>query len=269
MKNKTIFISGASRGIGKAIGIRLAQEGANIVVTGKTDEPHPKLEGTIHTAAEEMIAVGGQALPIVMDIRDEVQVESAVQQAVDQFGGIDVVVNNASAIFLADTPSTPMKRFDLMHQVNVRGTFMLTQKCLPYLHKSADAHILTLSPPHPLKDEWFGQFLPYTLAKYGMSLCTVGWAKEFEGKIGVNAIWPVTTIATAAVRNLLGGEQMVQQSRTPEILADAAYYILKRKPSDCNGNFFTDEQVLEEEGITDLSSYAVNPEEDLMQDFFL
>lgn len=269
LSKKTVFISGASRGIGKAIGLRLASEGAQIVVTGKTDEPHPKLEGTIHSAASEMEAAGGKALAIQMDIRSEEQVAHAVQKTVDTFGGIDILINNASAIFLGDTEHTPIKRFDLMMQVNMRGTLLLTQHCLPYLKKSDHAHILTLSPPHPLDDKWLGQFLPYTLSKYGMSLCTAGWAREFEGKIGVNSLWPVTTIATAAIKNIVGGEEMMKQSRTPQILADAAYEILQRKPSDCNGNFFTDEEVLKEAGITDFSSYAVNPDGDLMPDLFL
>lgn len=269
LSKKTVFISGASRGIGKAIGLRLAAEGAQIVVTGKTEEPHPKLEGTIHSAASEMEAAGGKALAIQMDIRSEEQVAHAVQKTVDTFGGIDILINNASAIFLGDTEHTPIKRFDLMMQVNMRGTLLLTQHCLPYLRKSDHPHILTLSPPHPLDDKWLGQFLPYTLSKYGMSLCTAGWAREFEGKIGANSLWPVTTIATAAIKNIVGGEEMMKQSRTPQILADAAYEILQRKPSDCNGNFFTDEEVLKEAGITDFSSYAVNPDGDLMPDLFL
>lgn len=269
LANKTVFISGASRGIGKAIGLRLAQEGANIVVTGKTEEPHPKLPGTIHSAAKEMEEAGGQALAVAMDIRSADQVREAVQKTVDTFGSIDIVTNNASAIFLADTPNTPIKRFDLMMQVNVRGTLLLTQTCLPHLKKSDHAHILTLSPPHPLDDKWLGQFLPYTLSKYAMSLCTAGWAREFEGKIGVNSLWPVTTIATAAIKNIVGGEEMMKQSRTPEILADAAYEILQRAPKECNGNFFTDEEVLKEAGISDFSTYAVNPGGDLMPDLFL
>ncbi len=267
--NKTVFISGASRGIGKAIGLRLAGAGANIIVTGKTDEPHPKLEGTIHSAAEEMEAAGGQALATVMDIRSEEQVKSAVDAAVERFGGIDILINNASAIFLADTENTPMKRFDLMMQVNVRGTLLLTQQCLPHLRQSDHAHILTLSPPHPLDDKWLGRFLPYTLSKYGMSLCTVGWALEFEGEIGVNSLWPVTTIATAAIKNIVGGAEMMQKSRKPEILADASYEILSRTPANCNGNFFTDEEVLKEAGISDFSDYAVDPDADLMPDLFL
>jgi citronellol/citronellal dehydrogenase len=269
LSGKTVFISGASRGIGKAIGLRLAQAGANIIVTGKTDAPHPKLEGTIHSAAEEMESAGGQALATAMDVRSEEQVKKAVDAAVQRFGGIDILINNASAIFLADTENTPIKRFDLMMQVNVRGTLLLTQQCLPHLRQSDHAHILTLSPPHPLDDKWLGQFLPYTLSKYGMSLCTAGWAREFEGEIGVNSLWPVTTIATAAIKNIVGGKEMMQQSRTPQILADSAYEILQRKPSDCNGNFFTDEEVLKEAGVTDFSSYAVNPGGDLMPDLFL
>jgi citronellol/citronellal dehydrogenase len=204
-----------------------------------------------------------------MDVRSEEQVKKAVDAAVQRFGGIDILINNASAIFLADTENTPIKRFDLMMQVNVRGTLLLTQQCLPHLRQSDHAHILTLSPPHPLDDKWLGQFLPYTLSKYGMSLCTAGWAREFEGEIGVNSLWPVTTIATAAIKNIVGGKEMMQQSRTPQILADSAYEILQRKPSDCNGNFFTDEEVLKEAGVTDFSSYAVNPGGDLMPDLFL
>ncbi|RMG23765.1 MAG: NAD(P)-dependent oxidoreductase [Bacteroidetes bacterium] len=269
-RQKTIFITGASRGIGKAIGLRLAREGANIVVTGKTAEPHPKLPGTIYTAAEEMEAAGGKALPIVMDVRSEEAVQRAVDAAVATFGGIDVLINNASAIMLTPTLKTPMKRFDLMHQINTRGTFMAAQKCLPHLFRAENPHILTLSPPLGLKQHWFGRHLPYTLAKYGMTLCVYGMADEFrEQGVGVNALWPRTTIATAAVNNLLGGEDLMRRSRKPEIMADAAFSILSRDSRQCTGNFFIDEEVLREEGITDFSSYAVEPGQELVTDLFL
>jgi citronellol/citronellal dehydrogenase len=269
LSNKTVFISGASRGIGKAIGLRLAKEGANIIVTGKTDEPHPKLQGTIHTAAKEMEEAGGQALAVKMDVRKEGEVQNAVEQAVEKFGGIDIVINNASAIVLANTESLPMKRYDLMMDVNVRGSFLTVKTCLPYLKDSDHAHILTLSPPHPMADKWFGQFLPYAMSKYGMSLCTLGWSQEFEGRIAANSLWPVTTIATAAIEHVVGGQEMMQRSRKPEIVSDAAYAILQRTPKDCNGNFFTDEGVLKEEGVTDFSKYAVDEDADLMGDLFL
>ena len=266
---KTVFISGATRGIGKAIGLKLAAAGCNIVVTGKTDEPHPKLEGTIHTSAEEMEIFGGNAMAIKMDVRKEEEVQNAVDQAVERFGGIDMVINNASAIVLTDTEHLPMKRYDLMMDVNVRGSFLTVKTCLPYLKQSDHAHILTLSPPHPMEDKWFGQFLPYAMSKYGMSLCTLGWSQEFEGRIGANSLWPVTTIATAAIEHVVGGDEMMQRSRKPEIVADAAYAILQRTPKDCNGNFFTDEAVLKQEGITDFSQYAMDEEADLMGDLFL
>lgn len=267
---KTVFITGASRGIGKAIGLRLAQEGANIVIAAKTATAHPKLPGTIYTAAEEMEAAGGQALPVVVDIRDEALVQQAVDQAVERFGGIDILINNASAINLSNTKDLPMKRYDLMHHVNTRGTFLTTKLCLPHLKQSDHAHVLNLSPPLNLDPKWFKDHVAYTIAKYGMSLCVLGHAEEFKPhNIGVNALWPRTTIDTAAVRNLLGGQALAEQSRKPSILSDAAYYILSRQPNQCTGNFFLDDEVLAEEGITDLTHYAVNPDKELMLDFFV
>ncbi len=269
-KNKTIFITGASRGIGKAIGLRLAQEGANIVVTGKTTEPHPKLPGTIYTAAAEMEAAGGKALAIVMDVREEEAVQQAVDQAVEKFGGIDVLVNNASAISLTRTLKTSMKRFDLMHQINTRGTFLASQICLPHLLEAANPHILTLSPPIGLGQHWFGRHLAYTMAKYGMSLCVYGMADEFKKQgVAVNALWPRTTIATAAIKFIVGGEEIMKRSRRPAIMADAAYHILGRNSRECTGNFFIDDAVLTEEGMTDFSAYAVDPNKELVKDLFL
>ncbi len=269
-KGKTVFISGASRGIGKAIGLRLAREGANIVIAAKTTEPHPKLPGTIFTAAAEMEAAGGQALAVKMDIRFEEEVEEAVRQTVDAFGGIDILVNNASAISLTPTLQTSMKRYDLMHQVNVRGTFLLSKTCLPHLREAGNPHVLNLSPPLNMEPRWFANHLAYTMTKYGMSMCVIGMAEEFKDDgIAVNGLWPRTTIATAAVRNLLGGEAMVRQSRHPSILADTAYYIFRRDSRSCTGNLFIDEEVLAEEGITDLEAYAVDPGQRLMPDLFI
>lgn len=269
-KEKTVFISGASRGIGKAIGLRLAREGANIVIASKTTEPHPKLPGTIFSAAEEMEAAGGKALPVQMDVRFEDQVEQAVKKAVDAFGGIDILINNASAISLTPTLQTSMKRYDLMHQVNVRGTFLLSKTCLPHLKNSGNPHILNLSPPLHMDPKWFANHLAYTMTKYGMSMCVLGMSAELkEEGIGVNALWPRTVIATAAVRNLLGGEAMIQLSRHPAILADAAFAVFQRDSRECTGNFFIDEEVLKEEGITDFTGYAVNPDKKLATDLFL
>lgn len=268
-KGKTAFITGASRGIGKAIGLRLAQAGANIVIAAKTAEPHPKLPGTIFTAAEEMEAAGGKALPLVVDVREEVMVEEAIQKAVDQFGGLDILVNNASAIQLTNTLQTEMKRFDLMTQVNYRGTFMTSQKAIPHLLKSDNPHILNLAPPLSLDAKWFAPHLPYTLAKFGMSFCTLAMSQEFKKKgLAVNSLWPRTAIATAAI-NMLGGEAMMKASRKPEIMADAAYYILRRPSGECSGNYFIDDDVLASEGITDLEHYAVTPGAKLMPDFFI
>lgn len=269
-KNKTVLITGSTRGIGLAIAKRLAAEGANIIITGKTEHPHPKLEGTIYTAVEEVEAAGGKAIGVLMDIRDEDQVQSAVDQGVAAFGGIDILVNNASAIQLTNTLHTEMKRFDLMHQVNTRGTFLASKCCLPHLLKSDNPHILTLSPPLEVDDKWFGMHLPYTMAKYGMSLVTKGLSVEFKDEgVAVNALWPRTTIATAAVQNLLGGDTMIKMSRYPAIMADAAYFILKRKANEHTGQFYIDDEVLAAEGITDLDSYAVDPGSDLMPDIFL
>lgn len=270
LKNKTVFISGASRGIGKAIGLRLAQEGANIIIAAKTAEPHPKLPGTIFTAAEEMEAAGGKALPVVMDIRKEELVDAAVAKAVETFGGIDILVNNASAISLTGTLQTSMKRYDLMHSVNVRGTYMLSQKCLPHLLKSDHAHILNLSPPLNMEARWFQNHVAYTMTKYGMSMCVLGMAAEFKKKgIAVNALWPKTTIATAAVKNLVGGEVLMQKSRWPAIMGDAALEILKKAPAEATGQFFIDEEVLEGAGVTDFTHYAVDPAQELFPDYFL
>jgi len=268
-KGKTVFITGASRGIGKAMGIKLAAAGANVVIAAKTAEPHPKLEGTIYTAAEEMEAAGGKALPVIVDVREEEMVEAAIQKAVDTFGGLDILINNASAIMLTPTLQTPMKRFDLMHQVNYRGTFMTSQKAIPHLLKSDNPHILNISPPLNIEKRWFAPHLPYTYAKYGMSFCTYGMSEEFKKKgLAVNSLWPRTGIATAAIQ-MLGGDPMMQQCRKPEIMADAAFYILKRDSKEANGNFYIDDEVLQAEGITDLDAYAVDPSKALMPDFFL
>lgn len=270
LAGKTLFITGSTRGIGKAIALRAATDGANVVVIGKTAEPHPKLAGTVFSAVEEIKAAGGNALACVTDVRDENQIASAVQQAIDAFGQIDILVNNASAIFLAGTAETPAKRFDLMHSVNVRATFMASQLCLPHLAKSANPHILNLSPPLNMEARWFAPHVAYTMSKFGMSMCVLGMAEELrEQGIAVNALWPKTVIATAAVQNLLGGDDMVRCSRKPSIVADAAHAILTRDSRSCTGNFFVDEEVLAEEGITDWVSYAVSPGEPLMPDFFL
>ena len=257
LTGKTLFVTGASRGIGKAIALRAARDGANIVIAAKTIEPHPKLPGTIYTAAEEMVAAGGQALPVAMDIRDEAQVDSAVAAAVSRFGGIDILVNNASAISLTGTLETPMKRFDLMHQVNVRGTFLCSQKAVPYLRRAANPHVLNIAPPlqSTLQARWFAPHVAYTMAKYGMTLCTLAMAEEFrEDGIAVNALWPRTAIDTEAIR-LIAGEAARARTRRPEIMADAAYAILTRPSRELTGRFLIDEDVLKETGVTDFSGY--------------
>jgi len=270
LQGKTLFITGASRGIGKAIGLRAARDGANVVIAAKTSEPHPKLEGTVFTAAEEIEKAGGRALPLVVDIRFEEQVQTAVAQAVAKFGGIDVLVNNASAISLTGTLQTPMKRYDLMHQINTRGTFVCSQACLPHLLKADNPHILNLSPPLNFEEKWFAPHVAYTMAKFGMSLCVLGMAGEFRSQgVAVNALWPRTVIATAAVQNLLGGDATMRGSRTPEILADAAHVILTRRSRECTGNFFVDDEVLRSAGVTDLSKYQSVPGAELIPDFFV
>lgn len=270
-RNKTIFITGASRGIGKAIALKLAAEGANIVIVAKSVTEDPRLGGTIHSAAAEVEAAGGKALAVQCDIRDEEQIAHAVQQAVDTFGSIDTLINNASAISLTNTLATETKRFDLMHDINVRGTFLVTKHCLPHLQKAPNGHILTLSPPINIKDaRWLAPSVAYTITKYNMSLMTMGWAEEFrKDGIAANALWPVTTIATAAVENLLGGKELVNRSRKPDILADAAHYILQQPATECTGNLFLDEEVLHRAGITDLDQYSVVPGAALQRDLFI
>lgn len=269
LQGKTIFITGGSRGIGRAIALKAAQEGANIVVAAKTAEAHPKLEGTIYSVAREIEALGGKALPLQCDIRDEQQLHAAVEQAGDTFNGIDVLINNASAIYLASTLETPLKRFDLMFSVNVRGTFAATQACLPYLKKSKNPHVLTLSPPLNMQAKWFKKHGAYTMSKYGMSMCVLGMAEEFKDDgIAFNALWPKTIIATAAVE-MLGGASLLRAARKPEIVADAAFFILQRNSRTCTGQFFIDEDVLKSEGITDFAQYAQTPEAKLIPDFFL
>ena len=270
LKDQTIFMSGGSRGIGLAIALRAAQDGANVVIAAKTAAPHPMLPGTIYTAAEEIEAAGGKALPITCDIRDEEAVAAAVDAAVDRFGGIDICVNNASAIQLTPTEATEMKRFDLMHQINTRGTFLVSKMCLPHLKKSDNPHILNLAPPLDMSPKWFGPHVAYTMAKYGMSMCTLGMAQEYaKQKVAVNSLWPLTAIDTAAVRNLLGGDSMAKMSRKPEIMADAAHVILTRGSGDCTGNFFIDELVLRDAGVQDFSQYAHDPDSPLAADFFV
>jgi citronellol/citronellal dehydrogenase len=269
-KNKTVFITGASRGIGKAIGLRLAREGAQVVVAAKSVEEHPRLGGTIFTAAAEMDAAGGKGLPIQLDIRFDDQIKAAVEKTVSVFGGIDILVNNASAIALTATEQTDPKKFDLMHDINVRGTFLMTQACIPYLRKGTNPHILTLSPPLNLNPQWIAPHIAYTLSKFNMSMMTLGWAEELKKDgIAANALWPRTTIDTAAVRNLLGGEALAKMSRTPEILADAAAIIFGKEAASCTGNLFLDEAVFAGEGITDLTKYSVVPGAKLFTDLFV
>ncbi len=269
-ENKTVIITGASRGIGKAIGIKLAGEGANIVIASKSIEENPKLGGTIFTAAAAMEAAGGKALAIQCDIRYEDQVQQVVDKAVEKFGGIDVLINNASAINLSPTEKTEPKRFDLMYDINVRGTFMMSRACIPHLKKSTNAHILNLSPPINMDLKWFAGHLAYTISKYNMSMIALGLSAELKPfHIAANALWPRTTIATAAVNNLLGGEALMKMSRTTDIIADAAFYILSKSSMECTGNTFIDEEVLAGEGITDLSKYSVVPGAKLFNDLFI
>jgi citronellol/citronellal dehydrogenase len=270
LAGKTLFITGASRGIGKAIALRAARDGANVVIAAKTTEPHPKLPGTIFSAAEEIERAGGKALPLAVDIRDEAQVVAAVAKAVETFGGIDILVNNASAISLTGTLDTPMKRFDLMHGVNARGTFLCTQACLPHLLKAANPHILNISPPLSMDPQWFGPHVAYTMAKYGMSMCVLGMAEEFKSEgVAVNALWPRTMISTAAVQNLLGGDFAMRGSRTPEIVADAAHVILTKPSREFTGQFALVEDVLQAAGVTDFSPYQSVPDDELLPDLFI
>ncbi|MEZ5292255.1 MAG: NAD(P)-dependent oxidoreductase [Vicinamibacterales bacterium] len=269
---KTLLITGASRGIGLAIGLRAAADGANVVVTGKTVEPHPKLPGTIHTAAAAIEAAGGRALAVPMDLREESEVRAAVKAAVARFGGIDILVNNASAIYLTGTLDTPIRRFDLMHQVNARGTFLASQHSLPHLLRAGNPHILTLAPPLNLEPPWLSRHLGYTMAKYGMSLTVVGLAEEFrEAGVAVNALWPRTAIDTAAITYIAGEETRRRRTRRVEIMADAAHAILTRPSRTCTGRFFIDDEALAEAGVTDLARYLQEDasEADLMPDFFL
>jgi citronellol/citronellal dehydrogenase len=269
LRDKTLFLTGGSRGIGKAIALRAARDGANVVIAAKTTVPHPKLPGTIFTAAEEIEEAGGSALPLATDIRDEGQVTRSVDEAVERFGGIDILVNNASAIYLASTLETPMKRFDLMFGVNVRGTFLCSQAVLPHLRKSDNPHVLTLSPPLNMQAKWFRDHCAYTMAKFGMSACVLGMADEFrDDGIAFNALWPRTVIKTAALA-MLGDRVKAENCRTPEIVADAAHAILTRDSRACTGNFFTDEEVLRQEGVTDLEPYSVSPGAPLLKDLFL
>jgi citronellol/citronellal dehydrogenase len=270
LKGKTLFISGASRGIGLAIALRAARDGANIAIAAKTTHPHPKLKGTIYTAADEIHAAGGKALPIVCDIREEDQVIAAIDHTVAEFGGIDICVNNASAISLTNSQATDMKRFDLMMGINTRGTFMVSKYCIPHLRKAHNPHILMLSPPLDMKAKWFEHSTAYTMAKFGMSMCVLGLSAELKGAgIAVNALWPRTTIATAAVGNLLGGEAMMRASRTPEIMGDAAYAILTKPAREFTGRFCIDDKVLYDSGVRDFARYRVDPTVPLMSDFFV
>jgi citronellol/citronellal dehydrogenase len=268
LKGKTLFVTGASRGIGLAIALKAARDGANIAIAAKTAEPNPKLPGTIFTAAAEIEKAGGKALPLACDVRFEDQVAKAVATTVEAFGGLDICVNNASAISLTGTLETEMKRFDLMNQINARGTFLVSKLCLPHLLKAANPHVLMLSPPLDLQPKWFAGHTAYSMAKYNMSLCVLGMAAEFEGKVAFNALWPRTAIATAAIRLAAGSEEAARQCRTPEILADAAYRIF-HKPVTFSGHFLIDDTFLAEEGVTDFDRYRVDPSQDLLADFFV
>ena len=270
LAGKTLFITGASRGIGLAIALRAARDGANVAIAAKTAEPDPRLPGTIYTAAKEIEDAGGKALPCIVDVRNEDQVAAAVARTVETFGAIDILVNNASAIHLRGTLDMPMKRYDLMHSINTRGTFVCSQACIPHLKKAANPHVLNLSPPLDMKAKWFGPHVAYTMAKFGMSMCVLGMAAEFaRDGIAFNGLWPRTVIATAAVQNLLGGSSTIKGSRSPAIMADAAYAIFNRPARECTGNFFIDDEVLAAEGKTDLSEYATVPGAPLIPDFFV
>ena len=270
LRGKTLFITGGSRGIGLAIALRAAADGANIAIAAKTVTPHPKLEGTIHTAAAEIEKAGGRALALAVDVRDEAAVASAIAQTAAAFGGLDIVVNNASAIQLTPVGATDLRRFDLMHQINTRGTFMVSKYAIPYLEKAANPHILMLSPPLDMQEKWFAPHTAYSIAKFGMSQVVLGLAGELRAKgIAVNALWPRTTIATAAIRNLLGGEQVMRMSRKPEILADAAYRIFHKAARGFSGNFLIDDTFLAAEGVTDFDQYRVDPSQPLQVDFFV
>lgn len=270
LKGKTAFITGASRGIGEAIALRLAKEGANIVIVAKSVKEDPRLGGTIYSVAEKVNTAGGRALAVKCDIRDEEQVLAAIQEAITVFGGIDILINNASAITLSNTEDIEMKRFDLIHDINVRGTFLVTKHCVPFLKRSGNGHILTLSPPIDLNPQWMEPYVAYTMSKYNMSMMTLGWSLEFK-KYGIaaNSLWPVTTIATAAVQNLLGGDTLMNRSRKPDILADSAYHILRQSSKECTGHLFLDEDVLKAAGITDLDEYAVKPGGPLQRDLYV
>lgn len=268
LRGKTLFITGASRGIGAAIALRAAADGANVVIAAKSDKPNPKLPGTIHTVAAEVEQAGGHALALAMDVRDEDSVRASLDQAATHFGGLDILVNNASAIWLADTAGTPMKRFDLMLSVNLRGTFLSSQAALPWLLKAQNPHILNMAPPPNLAPKWFARHTAYTISKYGMSLCALGMAAEFAERVAVNALWPRTVIATAAL-TMLGGRVSPEQCRMPAVVADAAHAILTRDHRNCSGHFFIDEDVLREEGVHDFARYAVKPGATLAADLFL
>ena len=270
LANKVVFITGGSRGIGLEIGKRAARDGAKVVLAAKTAEPHPKLPGTIFTAAEEIIEAGGEALPLILDVRDEENVLKAVEETVSHFGEIDICVNNASAISLTKTPDTDMKRYDLMHQINGRGTYLVSKYCIPHLKKSSNPHILNLAPPLDMKAKWFGPHLAYTMAKFTMSMCVLGMAEELKADgIAVNGLWPRTAIATAAVKNVLGGEELMNISRKPEIMADAAYEIFIKDSKEFTGNFCIDDLVLHESGVKDFTKYADVSFDKLAPDFFV
>jgi citronellol/citronellal dehydrogenase len=269
LRGKTLFITGASRGIGLAIGLRAARDGANVAIAAKSAEPNPKLPGTIFTAAKEIEEAGGKALPLQCDIRFEDQVAAAVAKTVETFGGIDILVNNASAINLTGTEMTDMKRYDLMHGINTRGTFLCSKLCVPHLKKAANPHVLNISPPLNMEQRWFAPHVAYTMAKFGMSMCVLGMAGEFKGQIAFNALWPRTTIATSAIKNLLGGDAAMKGSRKPEIMGDAAHVIFNRNAKEVTGNFFIDDEVMASAGKTDLSEYSVVPGSQLLPDFFV